>query len=171
MASPDVLMELVGVRMDVPTGQPVVVLREVGGNRHLPIWVGTSEATSIVFVLQGIQSPRPLTHDLMLTVIDELGQRISRVVIHTVNNAVFHAAIEFERGTVVDARASDALALAVRTKCRIVCAQSVLDESGLVLSADGELREQSASTKAEADAQVREFRDFLDHVDPEDFET
>ena len=171
MASPDVLMKLAGVRMDVPTGQPVVVLREVAGNRHLPIWVGTSEATSIVFVLQGIKAPRPLTHDLLLSVIEELGHSVSRVVIHTVDNAVFHAAIELERGAVVDARASDALALAVRTDCRIECAQAVLDESGLVLSADGELREQTPSNKAEADAQVREFRDFLDHVDPEDFET
>ncbi|MCT1801625.1 hypothetical protein CKW39_12100 [Kocuria sp. WRN011] len=164
-------MEVAGVRMDVPTGQPVVVLRELNGSRHLPIWVGTNEATSIVFAMQGIKPPRPLTHDLLISVVDAVGRNINRVVIHTVEDTVFHAAIEFDQGTVVDARASDALAVAVRTKCQIVCAQSVLDDSGLVLSADGELREQTAPDQAEADAQVREFRDFLDHVDPDDFQT
>ena len=171
MASPDVPMEVAGVRMDVPTGQPVVVLRELRGARHLPIWVGTNEATSIVFAMQGIKPPRPLAHDLLISVVDALGHHISRVVIHTVEDTVFHAAIEFDNGTVVDARASDALAVAVRTKSQIVCAQSVLEDSGLVLSADGELREQPAPDQAEADAQVREFRDFLDHVDPDDFQT
>lgn len=170
MASPDVPMAVAGVRMDVPTGQPVVVLRELEGSRRLPIWVGTNEATSIVFAMQGIQPPRPLTHDLLLSVVDALGHSVSRVVIHSVEETVFHAAVQFEHGTVVDARASDALALAVRIDCPIVCAQSVLEESGMVLSADGELREQSAPDQAEADAQVREFRDFLDHVDPEDFQ-
>jgi len=164
-------MEVAGVRMDVPTGQPVVVLRELNGSRHLPIWVGTNEATSIVFAMQGIKPPRPFTHDLLISVVDAVGRNINRVVIHTVEDTVFHAAIEFDQGTVVDARASDALAVAVRTKCQIVCAQSVLDDSGLVLSADGELREQTAPDQAEADAQVREFRDFLDHVDPDDFQT
>ncbi|MEX3510238.1 bifunctional nuclease family protein [Kocuria carniphila] len=164
-------MEVAGVRMDVPTGQPVVVLRELNGSRHLPIWVGTNEATSIVFAMQGIKPPRPLTHDLLISVVDAVGRNINRVVIHTVEDTVFHAAIEFDQGTVVDARASDALAVAVRTKCQIVCAQSVLDDSGLVLSADGELREQTAPDQAEADAQVREFRDFLDHVNPDDFQT
>ena len=170
MASPDVPMELAGVRMDVPTGQPVVVLREIGGNRHLPIWVGTNEATSIVFAMQGITPPRPLTHDLLLSVVGTLGRSISRVSVHTVEDAVFHAAITFDDGSVVDARASDALALAARAKCPIVCAQAVLDDSGLVLSADGELREPPQPDQREAEAQVREFRDFLDHVDPDDFQ-
>ncbi|ASE10288.1 uncharacterized protein ACUW97_001465 [Kocuria rhizophila] len=169
--SADVRMEIAGVRMDVPTGQPVVVLREVDGPRRLPIWVGTNEATSIVFALQGIEPPRPLTHDLLLSVVDALGRRVTGVVVHTVEDTVFHAAVSLDDATVVDARASDALALAARTSCPIRCAAAVLDEAGLVLSADGELREQSPAAPREAEAQVREFRDFLDHVDPEDFQS
>lgn len=164
-------MEIAGVRMDVPTGQPVVVLREVDGPRRLPIWVGTNEATSIVFALQGIEPPRPLTHDLLLSVVDALGRRVTGVVVHTVEDTVFHAAVSLDDATVVDARASDALALAARTSSPIRCAAAVLDEAGLVLSADGELREQSPAAPREAEAQVREFRDFLDHVDPEDFQS
>ena len=169
--SADVAMQIAGVRMDVPTGQPVVVLREVGGPRRLPIWVGTNEATSIVFALQGIEPPRPLTHDLLLTVVDELGRSITGVTVHTVENTVFHAAITLDDATVVDARASDALALAARTSCPIRCAAAVLDEAGLVLSADGELREQAQGGSGETESQVREFRDFLDQVDPEDFQS
>ena len=169
--SPNVRMEIAGVRMDVPTGQPVVVLRELQGARRLPIWMGTNEATSIVFALQGIEPPRPLTHDLLLSVVDALGRRVTGVVVHTVEDTVFHAAVSLDDATVVDARASDALALAARTSCPIRCAAAVLDEAGLVLSADGELREQSPAAPREAEAQVREFRDFLDHVDPEDFQS
>ncbi|MEX5267545.1 MULTISPECIES: bifunctional nuclease family protein [Kocuria] len=169
--SPNVRMEIAGVRMDVPTGQPVVVLRELQGARRLPIWMGTNEATSIVFALQGIEPPRPLTHDLLLSVVDQLGRSVRDVVVHTVENTVFHAAISFDDGTVVDARASDALAIAARTSCPILCAAAVLDEAGLVLSPDGELREQTGDQPQEAEAQVREFRDFLDHVDPDDFQS
>ncbi len=92
-------------------------------------------------------------------------------MVHTVEDTVFHAAVSLDDATVVDARASDALALAARTSCPIRCAAAVLDEAGLVLSADGELREQSPAAPREAEAQVREFRDFLDHVDPEDFQS
>lgn len=168
--SVDVRMEIAGVRMDVPSGQPVVVLRELEGPRRLPIWVGTNEATSIVFALQGIDPPRPLTHDLLLAVVDKLGRSVSSVVVHTVEDTVFHAAITFDDATVVDARASDALAIAARTGCPVLCAAAVLDEAGLVLNADGELREQAGDEPREAEAQVREFRDFLDQVDPEDFQ-
>lgn len=169
--SADVHMEIAGVRMDVPTGQPVVVLRELDGPRRLPIWLGTNEATSIVFALQGIEPPRPLTHDLLLAVVGELGRSITRVVVHTVEDTVFYAAISFDDATVVDARASDALALAARTGCPILCSSAVLDEAGLVLSPDGELREQAVESPGGAEAQVREFRDFLDHVDPDDFQS
>ena len=169
--SADVLMEIAGVRMDVPSGQPVVVLKEAAGARRLPIWVGTNEATSIVFALQGIRPPRPLTHDLLLSVVGALRCRGTGVVVHTVEDTVFHAAITFDDSTVVDARASDALALAARTGCPVRCATAVLDEAGLVLSADGELREQAGDAPREAEAQVREFRDFLDQVDPEDFQS
>lgn len=174
MAVHQVLMEIAGVRMDVPSAQPVVVLREVEGGRHLPIWIGTNEATSIVFAVQGIEPPRPLTHDLVLSVATAFGRTLTRVRIHTVEEGVFHAALEFSDGTVVDSRASDAIALAARTECPILCTETVLDEAGLVMSGDGELREPAhrsgeAEPELPPEAQVEQFRDFLDNVDPEDF--
>ena len=171
MAQEDHLMEIDGVRMDLPSAQPVVVLRESSGSRFLPIWVGSSEATSIVFAVQGIEPPRPLTQDLLLSVAASFGRSLERVRVHMVEDTVFHAALVFDDGTVVDARASDALAIAARTSCPILCAAAVLDEAGLVLSPDGELREQAGDQPQEAEAQVREFRDFLDHVDPDDFQS
>lgn len=171
------LMEIVGVRLDVPSTQPVVVLREAVGRRHVPIWVGTNEATSIVFAVQGIEAPRPLTHDLLLEVARTFGRSVEKVRIHTVEDTVFHAALVFDDGSVVDARASDAIALAARVDCPVLCSDSVLDAAGLVMTADGELREpsdeasQAPGSREGAEQKVREFRDFLDTVDPDDFMT
>lgn len=173
----DHLMEIEGVRMDVPSSQPVVVLREADGDRYVPIWVGSNEATSIVFAVQGIEPPRPLTHDLLLAVAQALGRTLEKVRVHTVEDSVFHAALVFDDGTVVDSRASDAIALAVRAECPVLSTDSVLESAGLVMTGDGELREPSQSPPEEqapnperAEQEVRQFRDFLDTVDPEDFQ-
>ncbi|WP_144792975.1 bifunctional nuclease family protein [Kocuria palustris] len=171
-------MEIEGVRMDVPSSQPVVVLREADGSRYLPIWVGSSEATSIVFAVQGLEPPRPLTHDLLLSVASSFGRTLERVRVHLVEDTVFHASLVFDDGTVVDSRASDAIALAVRVDCPVLCADSVLETAGLIMTADGELRDPAdapaeraePASAEEADQEVREFRDFLDTVDPEDFQ-
>lgn len=173
------LMEIAGVRLDVPTSQPVVVLREAAGRRHVPIWVGTNEATSIVFAVQGVEPPRPLTHDLLLSVAATFGRNLDRVRVHTVEGTVFHAALVFDDGSVVDSRASDAIALAARVECPVLCSDAVLDSAGLVMTADGELREEGDSkapddsthgrTTEGAEQEVRQFRDFLDTVDPDDF--
>lgn len=173
------LMEIAGVRLDVPSSQPVVVLREAAGRRHVPIWVGTNEATSIVFAVQGIEPPRPLTHDLLLEVAKTFGRSVEKVRIHTVEATVFHAALVFDDGSVVDSRASDAIALAARVDCPVLCSDAVLDAAGLVMTGDGELREPdeadadsgAESTRDGAEQKLREFRDFLDTVDPEDFMT
>lgn len=178
MAQEDHLMEIDGVRMDLPSAQPVVMLRESSGSRFLPIWVGSSEATSIVFAVQGIEPPRPLTHDLLLSVAASFGRRLEQVRVHMVEDTVFHAALVFDDGTVVDSRASDAIALAVRVECPVLCASSVLEQAGLIMTGDGELREPGEAAPGdgdsagpeEADRQVRRFRDFLDTVDPEDFQ-
>lgn len=178
MSQQDRLMEIEGVRMDVPSSQPVVVLRESDGSRCVPIWVGSSEATSIVFALQGIEPPRPLTHDLLLSVASTFGRTLERVRVHMVEETVFHAALVFDDGTVIDSRASDAIALAVRVECPVLCAESVLESAGLIMTGDGELREPGAgadgrgdpASPEEADQEVRQFRDFLDTVDPEDFQ-
>lgn len=170
-------MELEGVRLDVPSSQPVVVLRETDGDRYVPIWVGSNEATSIVFAVQGIEPPRPLTHDLLLSVAQSLGRSLDRVRVHSVEDTVFHAALVFDDGTVVDSRASDAIALAVRAECPVLCTDSVLKTAGLIMTGDGELREPSqvqpeekAPSPEHAEQEVRQFRDFLDTVDPEDFQ-
>lgn len=168
-------MEITGVRLDVPSSQPVVVLREATGHRHVLIWVGSNEATSIVFAIQGIEPPRPLTHDLLLSVAQVFGRNLDKVRIHTVEGTVFHAALVFDDGSVVDSRASDAIALAARVDCPVLCSDAVLDTAGLVMSGDGELRQSSPEDDADgtsgpgADDEVREFRDFLDSVDPDDF--
>ncbi|NYE93942.1 hypothetical protein FHU41_000163 [Psychromicrobium silvestre] len=158
-------LELVGVRIEMPSSQPLVLLKEVAGERHLPIWIGTPEASAIAISQQGMKPPRPLTHDLLCDVITALGRSISHVTISAVEDAVFFAKIVLDDGTTVDSRASDALALAQRVKCTIWCAEAVLDEAGVLISDADE----DAPDPEEAEQEVQRFRAFLDDVDPEDF--
>lgn len=149
-------VEVVGVRVEMPTKQPLVLLRESEGVRYLPIWVGAVEASAIAFAQQGEPTPRPLTHELMQRVVEALGDELEEVRITEVHDGVFHAALVFGSGAVVDARPSDSIALALRTGARVLCAEDVLDEAGI------------AST-TEEEQQVERFREFLDDVAPEDF--
>ncbi len=151
-------MDVVGVRVEMPSNQPIVLLREVTGERYLPIWIGAVEATAIAFAQQGVTPPRPLTHDLMKDVLDATGQRLDEVRIFDVQNGVFFAQLVFDGGAEVGARPSDSIALALRTGSRIVCAEAVLDEAGLAVP-------------AEQEDEVERFREFLDHVSPDDFES
>ena len=110
-------MSLVGVRVEVPSNQPIVLLRENEGQRYLPIFIGQPEATAIVYALQGMETPRPMTHDLFKTVLDDLGTKVLQVVITELHDGTFFAEIEFARdgGTYrISSRPSDAIALAVR---------------------------------------------------------
>jgi bifunctional DNase/RNase len=141
----------------MPSNQPIVLLRETGGERYLPIWIGAVEATAIAFAQQGVTPPRPLTHDLMKDVLEATGQQLSEVRITDVRDGVFYAELVFANGQEVSARPSDSIALALRTGTRIVCAEDVLDEAGLAVP-------------AEQEDEVEAFREFLDHVSPEDFE-
>ena len=151
-------MDVVGVRVEMPSNQPIVLLREVTGERYLPIWIGASEATAIAFAQQGVTPPRPLTHDLMRDVLEATGQRLEEVRIVDMQDGVFFAQLAFDGGAEVGARPSDSIALALRTGSRIVCAESVLEEAGLAVP-------------AEQEDEVERFREFLDHVSPEDFES
>jgi len=146
-----------GVRVEMPTNQPIVLLREVTGERYLPIWIGAVEATAIAFAQQGVVPPRPLTHDLMKDVLDAMGQELAEVQITEMRDGVFYANLVFGSGVEVGARPSDSIALALRTGSRIMCAEEVLDEVGLAVP-------------AEQEDEVERFREFLDHVTPEDFE-
>src|SRR5947207_2617350 len=111
-------MSLVGVRVEVPTNQPIVLLREEEGQRYLPIFIGPPEATAIVYALQGMETPRPMTHDLFKSVLDELAIRLQRVVITELHDGTFYAEIELggngEETRRISSRPSDALALAAR---------------------------------------------------------
>ncbi len=150
-------VDVVGVRVEMPSNQPIVLLRESAGERYLPIWIGAVEATAIAFAQQGVTPPRPLTHDLMRNILQATGQQLEEVRITDVKDGVFYAVLAFSGGTEVEARPSDSIALALRTGSRIVCAEAVLAEAGLAVP-------------AEQEDEVERFREFLDHVTPEDFE-
>lgn len=150
-------MDVVGVRVEMPSNQPIVLLREVTGERYLPIWIGAVEATAIAFAQQGVTPPRPLTHDLLRDVLEATGQQLDEVRIVDMQDRVFFARLVFAGGAEVDARPSDSIALALRTGTRIVCSEAVLEEAGLAVP-------------AEQEDEVERFREFLDHVSPDDFE-
>ncbi|MCE7882271.1 MAG: bifunctional nuclease family protein [Actinobacteria bacterium ATB1] len=154
-------MSLVGVRVELPTNQPIVLLREADGERFLPIWIGGVEAQAIAFALQGMSTPRPLTHDLFKEVLVALGVGVRRVVIVELREGTFYADLVLERDDkeiVVSARPSDAIALAVRIGTPIFAVEDVLDEAAILITDD------------EEEAEVEKFREFLDEVRPEDFE-
>ena len=150
-------VDVVGVRVEMPTNQPIVLLREVTGERYLPIWIGAVEATAIAFAQQGVVPPRPLTHDLMKDLIGATGNELREVRITEMRDGVFYAVLVLSSGAEVSARPSDSIALALRTGSRIVCSEDVLDEAGL-------------EVPEEEEDEVEKFREFLDSVSPEDFE-
>jgi bifunctional DNase/RNase len=150
-------VDVMGVRVEMPSNQPIVLLREVAGERYLPIWIGAVEATAIAFAQQGVVPPRPLTHDLMKDVLGALGAELTEVRITDVKDGVFFATLVLDGSVEVSARPSDSIALALRTGTRIVCAEDVLDEAGLAVP-------------AEQEDEVERFREFLDQVTPEDFD-
>ncbi len=150
-------VDVIGVRVEMPSNQPIVLLREVSGERYLPIWIGAVEATAIAFAQQGVVPPRPLTHDLLKDVLEVTDNALAEVRITTMKEGVFYATLVLGSGLEVSARPSDSIALALRTGSKIVCAEEVLDEAGL-------------SVPAEQEDEVEKFREFLDQVTPEDFE-
>ncbi|HYH34454.1 MAG TPA: bifunctional nuclease family protein [Nocardioides sp.] len=151
-------VDVMGVRVEMPSNQPIVLLREVSGERYLPIWIGAVEATAIAFAQQGVVPPRPLTHDLLKDVLTATGNELDEVQITEVKDGVFFASLVFASGTEVSARPSDSIALALRTGARIVCSEEVLDIAGLAVP-------------AEQEDEVERFREFLDQVTPDDFES
>jgi bifunctional DNase/RNase len=149
-------LDVVGVRVEAPSNQPIVLLREVDGDRFLPIWIGAVEATAIAFAQQGVVPARPLTHDLMRDVVSALEHRLDQVRITELRDGVFYAVLAFDGGTEVSARPSDAIALALRTGTPIYGSEQVLDEAGIPVP-------------EEEEDEVEKFREFLDQISPEDF--
>jgi bifunctional DNase/RNase len=152
-------LEVVGVRVEVPSNQPIVLLREAGGERFLPIWIGAVEATAIAFASGGVTPPRPLTHDLFKDVVEALGATLTAVELTEIKEGVFYAELVLSAAIGerrVSARPSDAIALAIRTGSPIFGSEALLAEAGI------EIAEQ-------AEDEVEKFREFLDQISPDDF--
>ena len=124
-------VEVVGVRVEMPSNQPIVLLRELAGERYLPIWIGAVEATAIAFAQQGVVPPRPLTHDLLRDVLEATGNEVAEIRITEMRDNVFYATLILASGVEVSARPSDSIALALRTGSKIVCAEDLLDDAGI----------------------------------------
>ena len=149
-------MRVVGIRVEPPQSQPVLLLREVDGERYLPIWIGAVEAAAIAFEQQGVRPARPMTHDLLREVITALGAELEAVHITEMRDGIYIAELVLGEERVVSARPSDAVALAVRTGSPIFGADDLLDEVGIEIP-------------DEQEDEVEKFREFLDQISPEDF--
>lgn len=162
-------MTVESVRINLATGQRVVILKDGPADRYLFIWIAPAEAASIAMELQGTSSPRPLTHDLLKAVIAELGARVSSIIISDLIDDIFYARLVLDvngRHAEVDSRPSDAIALAVRTKVPIFVSESVLERAGVSLDAaeerdDVSPRERGAGTRDNLDV----YRDFINSLD------
>jgi uncharacterized protein len=184
-------MQIESVRVHMLSNRHVVILKDNEGDRYLPIWIGAWEASAIAMRLQGLAAERPLTHDLFAAALDRLGVRVERVVISELTDETYHARIHLERDGVqveVDARPSDALALAVRAEVSIYAADEVLAQAALAADPDEEVGEDDGDEDAEsegdrprrrrppiesvgdapADPRLDMFRDFVNslEVDP-----
>jgi uncharacterized protein len=166
----DIAMELVGVRIERPDNTPVMILREQGGDRRiLPILIGTPEATAIHYAIEGIQSPRPLTHDLFVDVLITLGATLSRIVVTEMHEHTYFAELHLDTssgGHIVSARPSDAVALATRTNTALFARLSLLDEVGHVAT---EAEAAELGDGGGEESILDEFRDFIDSINPDDF--
>jgi bifunctional DNase/RNase len=157
-------VELVGVRVEIPANTPMVLLREQEGRRRLlPIYIGSPEASAIHYALEGIEPPRPFTHDLFLITLDELGATLDKIVVTEMRDRTFFAEVHVTAANgekIISARPSDAIALAVRCGASLFVGDELLDEHG-----------QEPPDEPEEDAAeiIDEFKDFLENVDPEDF--
>jgi len=154
-------MDLVGIRIELPTNTPILLLREHDGDRYLPIWINTPEATAIALAHDGIRPERPLTHDLVASLIEELGAQVSEVVVTELRGGTFYADLRLKVGDdihSISSRPSDAVAIAVRTDAPVFASRDLLDEAGV------HIRDE------EDEDEIAKFREFLDRIEPEDFE-
>src|SRR3954466_4193107 len=149
-------LSVVGVRVELPSNQPIVLLREVEGDRYLPIWIGAGQATAIAYEQQGVKPARPLTHDLLRDILAALQQPLKAVEITELKEHVFYADLLIRDNVPGAARPGDSIALALRVGAPIRCAEQVLTEAGIVIP-------------DEQEDEVEKFREFLDQVRPEDF--
>ncbi|MDF2574471.1 MAG: hypothetical protein K0S05_1383 [Agromyces sp.] len=163
-----VQVRVLGVALDA-SGQHIILLKPLGEapseGRVLPIWIGSQEATSILIAIQGEHAPRPLTHDLMKTLLDTVGATVERIEVTRIEEGTFYGEISLVTpagSLVLDARPSDSVALAVRTEAPLFVAEDVLDEAGIPA--------EMVEPHTEDEEALDEFKKFLDDVDPEDFQ-
>ena len=164
------------IRVSLVTQQRVVFLKEVSGERHLPIWIGPFEAEAIAMALQGITAKRPLPYDLLKTIILDLGGRISRIEVTDLADDVFYAKIVVDvngRSIPIDSRPSDAIALGVRAKVPILITEKVMDLAGVELGGDDEDEDKAEAPESAPATPVNEeklsvFRDFINSLDIDD---
>jgi bifunctional DNase/RNase len=155
-------MVIYGVSFDMVGKQPIVLLKTVSGNKFLPIWIGHAEAAAILMKLQGAQTPRPMTHDLVSDILGELNAQVAKITVTELKDNTFYALITLKSNSSeieVDSRPSDALALAVRTNAPIFAADKVIEDSAIEFEHEVEDTEEV----------VEKFKEFLDSVSPEDF--
>lgn len=152
------LVEVFGVRVEMPGNQPIVLLREVSGDRYLPIWVGSAEASVISLAQQGIEAARPLTIDLLIELLDQTNTVLKQIEVTKLIDGIFYADLVFEDDKRVSARPSDAIALALKLNIPIFSAESVLNQAGITIAEE-----------PDSEAEMEKFREFLDQINPEDF--
>lgn len=158
------------VRVSLMSQHRVVVLKEVDGDRYLPIWIGPFEADAITIELQGVEVARPLTHDLLKSIVTLLGAEVVRVVINDLNNDTFYARIVLDVDgelTEVDSRPSDAIALAVRCSAPVLVAEHVMARAGIVPEEDARLETERTSETKSSEDDLGAFSDFLEGLDLE----
>ncbi|MEI7760773.1 MAG: bifunctional nuclease family protein [Thermoleophilia bacterium] len=164
-------MTVYGVSFDMVGKQPIVLLKTRDGDIYLPVWIGHSEAAAILMCLQGAEPVRPMTHDLATTIVASLDAEIREITVTELRENTFHARITLVQNGAeveIDARTSDAIALALRCDAKIFAADEVIEESGVRFDAD-EVSRSLIGQESLADLDPDEFRRFLDTVSPEEF--
>lgn len=155
-------VDVVGVRVEEPQSEPVLLLRERGTESYIAIWIGPGEAEAIVLAMSEEQTSRPLTHELLLTALDSFGGKIQGVELTGIKEGIYFANLWLSNDKKVAARPSDAIALAIRAGVPIRVADSLLAEVGVLIP-------ENTDSPAKEESEVEAFREFLDHVSPDDF--
>lgn len=173
-------MTVEGIRVSLMNYQRVVILKEKDADRYLPIWIGPAEADAIAVRLQEVAVARPLTHDLLRSVLEALGARVNCIIVNDLSNDTFYARIILDvdgRSVEIDSRPSDAIALAVRAQVPIYAEEVVLDKAGVLLDKEEEKAEEGAEegerppkVKPEELEKMSAFRDFIESLDLSDFD-
>ncbi len=163
-------VDVVGIRLELPSNQPVLILRDQNARRYLPLWIGSAEASAISLALDGVIPARPLTHDLLLSTITQLGGQVSSVTVSELVEGTFYATLNFLNHDSISARPSDAIALAVRTSVPVFVTEDIMDFAGLDLAEQDEFAiEPGLGGQDMSSDELEKFRAFLDEIQPDDF--